>query len=217
MDSESTSVVGKNAGTTPIWLLAIIGLLGGLLLFFLIRFLLTGSLFGTQPFHGVVLQSPQQAVNFTLMGPDEQPVSLNDFRGKVVLLYFGYTFCPDACPATLSVLKEVRQQLGRRADDVQVVMITVDPERDTPTRLADYVRSFDPTFVGLSGTLDQTSAVATDYGIFFEKQPGTAATGYLVDHTATVAAIDKDGYLRLIFLFDMSAEEIAADVRRLLR
>lgn len=198
------------------WSLAAIGLASGILLFLAIRFLVTG-VWGTASFNGIPLQSPQLATDFSLTGPDNQPVSMSDFRGKVVLLYFGYTFCPDACPATMSVLKQVRQELGRRADDVQVIMITVDPERDTPEHLADYMQGFDPTFIGLSGDLDAISAAATGYGVFFEKQEGTPATGYLVDHTASVTAIDRDGYVRLVFPFDMTAVDIAADIRRLLR
>lgn len=198
------------------WSLAAIGLASGVLLFLAIRFLVTG-VWGTESFNGIPLQSPQLATDFTLTGPDNQPVSMSDFRGKVVLLYFGYTFCPDACPATMSVLKQVRQELGRRADDVQVIMITVDPERDTPEHLAGYMQGFDPTFIGLSGDLDAISAAATGYGVFFEKQEGTPATGYLVDHTASVTAIDRDGYVRLVFPFDMTAVDIAADIRRLLR
>lgn len=198
------------------WSLAAIGLASGVLLFLAIRFLVTG-VWGTESFNGIPLQSPQLATDFSLTGPDNQPVSISDFRGKVVLLYFGYTFCPDACPATMSVLKQVRQELGRRADDVQVIMITVDPERDTPEHLADYMQGFDPTFIGLSGDLDAISAAATGYGVFFEKQEGTPATGYLVDHTASVTAIDRDGYVRLVFPFDMTAGDIAADIRRLLR
>lgn len=198
------------------WSLAAIGLASGILLFLAIRFLVTG-VWGTASFNGIPLQSPQLATDFSLTGPDNQPVSMSDFRGKVVLLYFGYTFCPDACPATMSVLKQVRQELGRRADDVQVIMITVDPERDTPEHLAGYMPGFDPTFIGLSGDLDAISAAATGYGVFFEKQEGTPATGYLVDHTASVTAIDRDGYVRLVFPFDMTAVDIAADIRRLLR
>ncbi len=205
------------ARQTRFWLLAAVGIASGVLLFFVARFLLMGVLGGGEPFHGIALQSPQLATDFTLIGPGDQPVSLRDFRGKVVLLYFGYTFCPDACPATLSILKQVQQELGRRASDVQVVMITVDPERDTPAHMAGYMQGFDPTFIGLSGDLDDISAAATGYGIFFEKHEGTPATGYLVDHTASVTAIDRDGYVRLVFPFDMSVADIVTDVRRLLR
>lgn len=200
-----------------LWSLAAVGIASGILLFLAVRFLLTGALWGAESYNGIVLQSPQPAAGFTLVGPDNQPVSLGDYRGKVVLLYFGYTFCPDACPATMSVLKQVRQELGRRASDVQVLMISVDPERDTPQHLAAYMQGFDPTFIGLSGDLEDISAVATGYGIFFEKHEGTPATGYLVDHTASVTAIDRDGYVRLVFPFDMPAADIAEDVRRLLR
>ena len=109
------------------------------------------------------------------------------------------------------------RRAGRRAADVQVLMITVDPERDTPEHLAGYMQSFDPTFIGLSGDVDDIAAIATGYGIFFEKHEGTPATGYLVDHTSSVTVIDRDGYVRLVFPFDMSVADMTADIRRLLR
>jgi protein SCO1 len=168
-------------------------------------------------FHGMVLQSPQPSANFILMAHNGQPFNLKDFRGQVVLIYFGYTTCPDVCPTTLAELKKARDLLGTQGKDVQVVMITVDPERDTPRVLADYMTHFDPSFLGLYGTPDETAQVATRFGIFYEKNKVDSALGYLVDHTATVMALDREGYLRVVFPFGMSAGEIADDVEYLLR
>ncbi len=168
-------------------------------------------------FHGTVLQSPHPAPDFELTAAHGQKVSLKDFKGKLVMLYFGYTFCPDVCPATLSELRGALNLLGRQADEVQTIMISVDPERDTPEMLAEYVTHFHPSFLGVTGTPDEIAEVATLYGIFYEAHEGTEATGYLVDHTATVMVIDQDGHLKLVFPFGEPAENIAEDLEHLLK
>jgi len=168
-------------------------------------------------FHGTVLQSPHPAPDFVLTASHGQKVSLKDFDGKVVMLYFGYTFCPDVCPATLSELRGALELLGGQADEVQTIMISVDPERDTPEMLAEYVSHFHPSFLGVTGAPDEVAEVAASYGIFYEAHEGTAATGYLVDHTATVLTIDQNGYLKLAFPFGEPAENIAEDLEQLLK
>ena len=168
-------------------------------------------------FHGTVLQSPQPAPNFELTASHGQTVSPKDFEGKLVMLYFGYTFCPDVCPATLSELRGALTLLGNQADEVQTIMISVDPERDTPEMLAEYVNHFHPSFIGITGTPEEIAEVATLYGIFYEAHEGTAATGYLVDHTATVMVIDQSGHLKLVFPFGTPAEDIADDLAHLLK
>ena len=173
--------------------------------------------FGAPAFHGTVIQSPDVVADFTLTSSTGDQLSLSDLRGKVVLLYFGYTFCPDACPTTLNELKKVPPALGDRADEVQVVMVTVDPQRDTPEVLREYLAYFDPSFLGLTGTEEEVLAAATPLGIYFSVHEGSAATGYLVDHTTSVLAIDKDGYLRLLYSFETPGEDIAADMRHLVR
>ncbi len=168
--------------------------------------------------HGVLIQSPQQAEDFTLMTSTGEPMSLSDFRGQFVLLYFGYTFCPDVCPTTLNDLKAAREILGpKRAEDVQVLMISVDPERDTVEQLASYLPYFDPSFLGMTGTEEEIQALASRFGIFFEKHEGTSAAGYLVDHTAVVTLIDDEGYVRMIFPYGTSGADIAADLAYLMR
>jgi protein SCO1/2 len=174
------------------------------------------GLFGTPyTYHGTVIQSPVPAGNFTLTGSGGEPVNLHDFRGQAVLLYFGYTFCPDVCPATLVELAQANEQLGDDAQKAQVIMISVDPDRDTPEKLEEYVTHFDPSFIGITGSEDEVAEVATMYGIFYEKHEGTVATGYLIDHTASVVVIDPDGHLRLVYPFGMPAEDIAEDIRHL--
>ncbi len=179
--------------------------------------LLVGRWLTPHTFHGAILQSPLPAQDFSLMSHVGQRVALSDLRGKIVLLYFGYTICPDVCPTTLAELAQARKLLGRDADQVQVLMITVDPERDTIPVLADYVVHFSSTFLGLRGTPDETAQVATYYGIYYEKHDSDSALGYLVDHTATVMVIDRNGYLRLVFPFGTPAEDMASDLQYLLR
>ena len=175
-------------------------------------------------FHGTVLQSPQPAPDFDLNAANGQTISLSDYKGKLVMLYFGYTFCPDVCPTSISKLAETMDILGKQADDVQVIMISVDPERDTPEMLSEYMSFFHPNFIGVTGTPDEIAEVATLYGIYYQAHEGTQATGYLVDHTASVMVIDQNGYLKLVYPYTtpgqdvyISAEDIAADLAYLLK
>jgi protein SCO1 len=168
-------------------------------------------------FTGTLLQSPTEAHDFTLMSHTGQKVSLSDFRGKLVILYFGYTFCPDVCPATLSEVKGAMDILDADADQVQTIMISVDPERDDSAKMAAYMTHFDPSFLGLTGTPEQIAEIATLYGIYYAKNEGSEATDYLVDHTASQTVIDQDGHVKLVFPFGTMAEDIAADLDYLLK
>lgn len=220
MHSVADSTTEKRPSAAPAWRKwGVIG--GGLLLGLLLGVMAISwiggrPLFGPPRFHGTLIQSPQPAPNFTLNSA-AGPVSLHDFEDKVVLLYFGYTYCPDVCPATMSELKQAVALLGRRADDVQVMLISVDPQRDTPQQLAEYVSHFHDSFIGVTGNESDLLGVATQFGIYFEKQEGTAASGYLMDHTASVTVIDKRGHIRLLYPFGTSAEDIAADLKYLVR
>jgi protein SCO1/2 len=207
---ENEQVVPRSRWLPVLWALISLGLLAGI-------GLLTWSLLHPYSFHGVVLQSPSRARNFTLTGQNGQPVSLTDFSGKVVLLYFGYTTCPDVCPTTLADLRTARESLGALGEQVQVLMITVDPQRDTQAVLADYMSHFDSSFLGLTGTPEQIAEVATYYGIYYEKAEGNPTLGYLMNHTATVMAVDKDGFLRVVFPFGTPAQDIADDLNYLLK
>jgi len=194
-----------------------LGLLLGLMLGWTLLNLNQAGLFGQPGFHGAEVLAPEPVADFTLVGADEQRVSLSDFRGKLVLLYFGYTYCPDICPATLAELALAKRALGINGNQLQVVMVTVDPERDTPRVLSTYLRRFDPSFVGLTGPLEEIASVAVALGIVHEKQEGTIDTGYLINHTGSVLAVDKGGYLRLLFPPGTKGKEIAADMRLLLK
>jgi protein SCO1/2 len=167
-------------------------------------------------YHGWLLDSPKPAADFTLTSGAGERVSLSDFRGKLVLLYFGYTYCPDVCPTSMAAIAEAMRQLGARAEDVAVLMVTVDPERDTPQRVGEYVAHFNPGFVGLSGTPEEIAAAATPLGIYYEKRDA-GSSNYTVDHTATITVIDREGRVRLVFPFETTAEEIASDLAALLR
>lgn len=142
--------------------------------------------------------------------------SLEDFRGKVLLVFFGFTHCPDICPATLSKAAEVKKELGAKGDKLQVLFVTVDPERDTPEVLSQYVPAFDPSFIGLRGDVDQTSKAAREFKVFFQKVPNRDGTSYNVDHTAASYVLDTQGRLRLFVRHTQPVEEIVADLRQLL-
>lgn len=142
--------------------------------------------------------------------------TLADFRGKVVTIFFGYTQCPDVCPTNLATMSEVMHRLGPDADKVQVLFVTVDPERDTAALLAEYVPVFDKRFLGLVGDLDATAAVAKDFRVFYRKSGDTEGGNYTVDHSAGTYVFDPSGKLRLYVKHGESADNISADLRALL-
>jgi protein SCO1/2 len=141
---------------------------------------------------------------------------LADFKGKVVVMFFGYTFCPDVCPTTLSELASAMKQLGPQADQVQVLFVTVDPERDTPALLSRYVPAFDPRFLGLVGDKAATEAVAKEFRVFYQKVPGKDPGSYTMDHTAASYVFDPQGRIRLYIRNGQSAESIVHDIKKLL-
>jgi protein SCO1/2 len=163
-------------------------------------------------FAGAVIQSTQKAPRLELQASDGTTIKMTDFEGQVVVVYFGYTSCPDVCPATLSKLADAVDILGEKADDVQIMMVSVDPARDTPDLLADYVEHFHPNFLGVTGDEATVNRIATLYGVFYQKSDGTEATGYTIDHTSTVILVDREGYLKLVLPFEGTAEQIAADI-----
>jgi protein SCO1/2 len=143
--------------------------------------------------------------------------TLADFRGKVVLLFFGYTHCPDVCPTTLAELSQVMKMLGPAADRVQVLFVTVDPERDTPAVLSRYVTAFDPRFLGLYGDAAATRRAAKEFKVFYEKHDGPAPGEYSMDHSAGTYVIDPKGRLRLFVRNSKAAADLAHDIRTLLK
>ncbi len=153
----------------------------------------------------------------SLIGHDGKPRTLADFRGRLVVLSFGYTHCPDICPTTLADAAAALKSLGADAARVQVLFVTVDPERDSPAVLAQYVPAFDPGFLGLSGDAAATQRVAKEFKIFYEKRPGSAPGSYTMDHSAQLYVFDAEGRLRLLVRQDRIAQDLAEDLRTLLR
>jgi protein SCO1/2 len=156
------------------------------------------------------------AKGFSLLDHTGKPRTLADYKGKVVVVFFGYTQCPDVCPTTMAEMAGVMQKLGPQADKVQVLFITLDPERDTQQLLANYVPAFDKRFVGLYGTPDQTAKTAKEFKVFYSKVPGTAPGSYTIDHTAGSYVFDRDGRLRLFIRHGGGADPIVHDIRQLL-
>jgi len=162
---------------------------------------LTGATFGRQ---------------FTLNDHNAQTRSLGDFKGKVVVIFFGYTSCPDICPTALSRLAEVMKALGPEAEKVQVLFVSVDPERDTQERLKDFVPWFHPSFLGLYGDAAQTRAVSDEFRVFSSRREVGSQLGYVLDHSSGAYVYDPAGRLRLYVRDTASVEDIVADIRQLL-
>jgi protein SCO1 len=156
------------------------------------------------------------AKDFALTDHNGKPRTLADFKGKAVLVFFGYVHCPDVCPTTMSEMAGVMQQLGPLADRVQVLFITVDPERDTPELLSKYVPAFDPRFLGLTGDKAATEKVAKDFRVFYQKVPGKEPGSYSMDHTAGSYVFDPQGRIRLFVRHGEGAEPIVHDLKLLL-
>jgi protein SCO1/2 len=164
---------------------------------------------------GEVIDPPRPMPDFTLQSMDG-PVFLSDFRGKIVILYFGYTFCPDACPLTMANLRRTMDTLGGKSKEVQVVFVSVDWKRDTPEVMANYVSHFSPDFIGLSGTQEQIDAVTKDFSIFYLLYPPDQNGQYTVDHTATTQVLDREGNLKLIWPYEVTPAQMASDLRILI-
>ena len=169
---------------------------------------------------GSNLKKPEYYKNFggdfSLTGPEGKTVSLEDFRNKVVLIYFGYTFCPDVCPVTLSNLKLLMLSLEEKAEDVQVIFISIDPERDTYQKLKDYVPYFHPTFIGLTGSEADLAAVAKKYQTIYLKQKVESEAGYLMAHTDVVILVDQNGRYRGRYKSKYDLDKLTMDIRWLL-
>lgn len=154
--------------------------------------------------------------NFSATDHNGKTRTLDDFRGKVVTLFFGYTHCPDVCPTSLAAMAQVMKLLGPDAQRVQVLFMTVDPERDTPQLLAKYVPLFDPSFLGLYASPADTAKMAKEFKVFYQKVPGSSADNYSMDHSAGTYVFDPQGRLRLFVKYGETPDHIAADIRLLL-
>lgn len=155
--------------------------------------------------------------DFRLTDHNGKVRTLADFRGKAVVMFFGYTQCPDVCPTTMLEMKAVLQQLGADAQRVQVLFATVDPERDTRELLSTYVPAFDSSFLGLYGDMETTAKTAKEFRVFYQKQPGSTPTSYTVDHTAGSYVFDPQGRVRLFVRHGDGGANLVADLRTLLK
>jgi protein SCO1/2 len=155
--------------------------------------------------------------DFALTDHTGKPRTLADYRGKAVVVFFGYTQCPDACPTTLGALAEAMKQLGPDAERVQVLFVTVDPERDTQALLAQYVPAFDARFAGLYGDAVATERVAKEFKVIYQKQPGATPGTYTVDHSTGTFIFDPRGRLRVYVSHGQGPDVFAHDLRELLR
>ncbi|MCC6298243.1 MAG: SCO family protein [Anaerolineales bacterium] len=201
MDRKTLNVIALS--------LLAIGLLAGIVFMLAKPDMPRGTTFGV-PF--------PPAADFTLTRENGEPFWLSAQRGNLVLLFFGYTSCPDVCPTTLAELNLALQKL--KPDDaaqITVVFVTVDPERDTPERVQEYVNNFNASFIGLSGTEAELAQVWNGYGVFRQVVDNSSAAGYLVDHTARVTLIDRDGNMRISFPYDAPVEDIVHDLKLMLR
>ena len=184
----------------------------------LVAVLLVGFQFMQRPhtYRGSLIDPPVPAADFELTDQNGQKFRLSDQDGEIILLFFGYSNCPDVCPLTMSEYKQMKEMLGEQADQVRFVFVTVDPERDTQARLSEYVNAFDPEIIGLTGSRTELEPVWKSYGVYQAKQETGSAAGYTVDHTSRTYLIDQDGNWQLTYPFEMEKEDILSDVRYLL-
>ncbi|MCX2861208.1 SCO family protein [Paucibacter sp. PLA-PC-4] len=167
-------------------------------------------------FKGVDLTGAEYARQLNLSDQDGQPRTLGDFKGKVLVVFFGFTQCPDVCPTTMAELAQVKKALGPDGDRVQGIFVTVDPERDTAALLKAYLASFDPSFVALRGSEEQTKAVAKEFKVYYAKVPGKTEGSYTMDHTAASFLFDAQGRVRVFSRYGSGAQALTDDLKLLL-
>lgn len=184
-------------------------------LFFSLALVLAGCS-EPKPFVSTDLSMVDWGKDFKLTDHNGQPRRLGDFKGKAVVLFFGYTQCPDVCPTTLSIMRDTMTLLGDDAKRVQVLFATVDPARDTPQLLAQYVPAFHPSFLGLYADEQTIAAVAKDFKVFYARQPGKTPDSYSIDHSTGSFAFDPQGKLRLLLRHGEAPANVAADLKLLL-
>lgn len=178
---------------------------------------LAGCMQKEQSFNAVDITGADYAKGFSLQDADGKTRTLADFKGKVVVLFFGYAQCPDVCPTTMTEMAQVKQQLGADADKLQVVFITVDPARDTPEVMKAYMGAFDPKFVALIPTPEQLPEVAKDFKVYYKKVEGKTPTSYSMDHSAASYVYDPQGRLRLYARYGAGVAPMVSDVKSLLQ
>ena len=167
-------------------------------------------------FKAIDITGAEYARSFDLPDASGHRRTLSDFKGRVVVVFFGFTHCPDVCPTTMIELAEVKKALGPDGARVQGIFITLDPERDTPELLRAYVGNFDPSFIALRGTAEETAALAKSFKIFYAKVPGKTEGNYTIDHTAASFVFDANGKVRLYTRYGSGTEALKSDLRLLL-
>ena len=173
---------------------------------------------GAKPqFHATDITGADFGRSLALPDLDGRMRTLEDFKGKVTVIFFGYTQCPDVCPTTMAEIAEVKKLLGKDGERVQGVFVTIDPERDTPEVLRNYVASFDPGFIALRGTPDQTAAAAKEFKVFYAKVAGKSPGSYTMDHTAASYVLDTDARVRLFVRYGSEPTALASDLKALLK
>ncbi|MGJ7500454.1 SCO family protein [Variovorax sp. ZT5P49] len=166
-------------------------------------------------FNGIDITGAQYAQDFRLTDADGHERTLADYKGKAVMMFFGFTQCPDVCPTALVRAAEIKRLLGADGERLQVIFVTVDPERDSPVVLKAYTQAFDPSFIGLYGDMQRTSETAKDFKVFYKKVP--TGSSYTMDHSAFSYVFDPKGKIRLVLRHEQSAEECAQDLRQILQ
>ncbi|MGH6647683.1 SCO family protein [Aquabacterium sp.] len=167
-------------------------------------------------FKSVDLTGAEYARQFSLTDVDGKKRTLADFKGKVVFVFFGFTQCPEVCPTTMAELAEVKRRLGKDGDRLQGVFITIDPERDTPAVLKEYLTAMDPSFIGLHGSPDEINAASREFKVFYQKVPTQDGKGYTMDHTAGAFVFDPSGQIRLFVRYGLGVDALTSDIRQLL-
>ena len=168
------------------------------------------------PFKNTDITGLNYAKDFALPDHTGKMRTLADFKGKAVVVFFGFTQCPDVCPTTMAEMASVMKELGPLADKVQMLFVSLDPERDTPQRLSQYVPAFDPRFIGLVGDMAATEKVAKEFKLFYQKAPGKTPGSYSVDHTAGSYIFDPQGRIRLFVRHGQGTEPIVHDLKTIL-
>jgi protein SCO1/2 len=169
-----------------------------------------------QSFNAVDITGADYAKDFSLKDADGKVRSMADFKGKAVVLFFGYAQCPDVCPTTMTEMAQVKQQLGKDGDKLQVLFVTVDPARDTPEVMKAYMGAFDPNFIALIPTPDELAATAKDFKVYYKKVDGKTPTSYSMDHSAASFIYDPQGRLRLYARYGAGVPSMVSDLKTLL-
>lgn len=191
-------------------------LLGGIVFAILVAMAVAVIQRNKPPLNGALIQPASAADDFQLTDQNGKPYRLSAQHGKMIVLFFGYTHCPDACPMTMAQFRDIKDALKENADQVEFVLVSVDPEQDSVNRMKEYVDAFDPQFFGLTGTRSELEPIWKDYGVYQESHSGDVASVDTVDHSTRIYLIDKQGKLILTYSFGIETDQIVHDIRYLL-